>query len=404
MDSRLYWIWLAQALGVGNESMGELIARFGDAAAIYTTPEAELLSSGIPLKTVRRLRDKSLAQARAILNRVAQAGDWVLTPADALYPVNLRRLPDCPAVLYCRGTMPDLDNRLAVALVGTRRATSDGWCGAHHLAAALAAGGAIVVSGGANGIDTAAHTGALDGDGLTIAVMACPVDVEYPKENVALRQRIVQMGGLLISEYPHGEEYRCVFALRNRLIAGLCHGVCLGETPVRSGARITARLARENGREVFAMPATLAGHRNDGAHREIQNGAALITGAADVLQEYASLFADSVNIAAAIELQKALEMQHTDMPSTAKAAKKAEKPKRTKPSPPPATKTPSAGCPDVASAAAKAVYEALTDTPQPVDDLAAATKLAIPALLGALTELEMFGCAANCAGQQYRKL
>ncbi len=397
MDSRLYWIWLVQALGVGNESVGELIAQYGDAAVIYTTPEAELLKDGVPHKTVRCLRDKSLAQARAILNRVAQAGDWVLTPADALYPVNLRRLPDCPAVLYCRGTMPDLDNRLAVALVGTRRATAEGWRGAHHLAAGLAAGGAIVVSGGASGVDTAAHTGALDGNGVTVAVMACPLDEEYPKENCALRQRIVQAGGLLISEYPHGEAYRCVFQMRNRVIAGLCHGVCLGETPIRSGARITARLAREYGREVFAMPASLAGHRNDGAHREIQNGAALITGAADVLEGYEVLFADSVDAVAAKEIQKLLEAQPAKEPDTPKT------PAKEKVTPPSKKAPPSAGCPDTASDAARAVYAVLRDTPQPVDDLAAATKLAIPALLGALTELEMLGCAVNSAGQQYRK-
>ncbi len=400
MDSRLYWIWLAQALGVGHESMGELVARYHDAAVIYTAPEEELLSFGIPPKTVRRLRDKSLAQARAILNRVAQAGDWVLTPADALYPVNLRRLPDCPAALYCRGTMPDLDNRLAVALVGTRRATSDGWRGAHHLAAALAAGGAIVVSGGANGIDTAAHTGALDGNGITVAVMACPLDEDYPKENVALRQRIVQAGGVLISEYPHGEDYRCVFPLRNRIIAGLSHGVCLGETPVRSGARITARLAREQGREVFAMPASLAGHRNDGAHREIQQGAALIMSAADILENYASLFADSVSVAAAKESQRVLEHTGAQPPTEEHPPKK----KMVMSAPSEIKSMPSTECPAMASDAAKTVYAVLTATAQPVDELAAATRLTIPVLLSALTELEMFGCAANCAGQQYKKL
>ncbi len=400
MDSRLYWIWLAQALGIANESMGELIARYGDAAAVYTAPENELLAYGIPAKTVHRLRDKSLAQARAILNRVVEAGDWVLTPADALYPVNLRRLPDCPAALYCRGMMPDIDNHLAIALVGTRRASQEGWRAAYSLAAGLAAGGALVVSGGATGIDAAAHTGALDGGGITVAVMACPLDEQYPVDNIALRQRIVQNGGLLISEYPHAEEYRCVFPLRNRLIAGLCHGTCLGETPVRSGARITARLAREQGREVFAMPDTLWGHRNDGAHREIQNGAALITSAVDVLKEYEMLFADSIDIEAAKQMQPAQSMLPPQPEKRTRRVKKTTQPPAI-----PAQPQPSATeCPEAASIAAKTVYAMLTNKPQPVDALASLTGLSIPSLLAALTELEMFGCAANSAGQQYYKL
>ncbi len=403
MDSRLYWIWLAQTLGAGEAMMGELIVHFGDAAAIYAASEEELRKMGATTRVVRCLRDKSLANARAILNRVVEAGDWVLTPADALYPVNLRRLPDCPAALYCRGTMPDMDNHLTLALVGTRHTSEEGWRAAYNLASGLAAGGAIIVTGAAKGIDAAANVGAVDSGGVTVAVRACPLDEDYPKENDALRARIVDAGGLLISEYPHGEVYRCVFPVRNRLMAGLSHGVCLGETPTRSGARNTAKHARELGREVFAMPAALKGHKNDGAHAEIRYGAALITCAADVLEEYEALFADSVDIEAAKQAQKAAETKTVDRavadtPQTkAKTVKTAE----------PQTKaaSPTVGvCPMGASADAQTVYAALTEKPQPVDELAAATGLAIPALLGALTELEMFGCAANAAGQQYYKL
>ncbi len=400
VDSRIYWIWLAQVLGAGEVFMGDLLAQFGDAAVIYAATEETLLQAGIPTKVARRLRDKSLANARAILNRVVEAGDWVLTPADALYPVNLRRLPDCPAALYCRGTMPDMDARPTLAIVGTRRASQEGWRSAYSLAAGFAAGGAIVVSGGAKGIDTAAHAGAIESGGVTVAVMACPVDENYPAENAALRQRIVAEGGLLISEYPHGEEYRCVFPIRNRLIAGMSHGVCLGETPIRSGARITARLAREQGREVFAMPASLAGHGNDGAHREIQNGAALITCAVDVLEEYVPLFPALLSLEAARAMQKTLDEKPATQPVSQPPRKKASKREKQQVELPASP----VGCPETASPAARQVYACLQEKPQPVDDLAAATGLTIPALLGALTELEMFGCAANAAGQQYVKL
>lgn len=399
MDSRIYWIWLAQSLGPAEPSMGELLDHFGNAAVIYNATEQALRDIGISARVVRRLQDKSLTDARTILNRVVQSGDWLLTPEDALYPVNLRRLSDLPAVLYCRGTMPDMDACLTIAVVGTRKCSDEGLREAHSLAAGLAAGGAVVVSGGAKGVDAAAHAGALDGGGVTVAVMGCPVDERYPVENAALRARIVESGGLLMSEYPHGLPYRCVYEIRNRLLSGLSHGVCLGETPLRSGGRITARLAREQGREVFAMPASLVGHLNDGAHREIQNGAALITSAADVLEEYHDLFPFALDIEAAREIQKQL---HSRMLPKTPATAKLHKKKAVKQSPPASQQAQLfVDCPETASPAARQVYDCLEETPCPVDELAAKTGLSVPTLLAALTELEMLGCAANTAGQKY---
>lgn len=401
MDSRIYWIWLAQALGRGEQAMGDLLDTFGSAAVVYTATDKALREAGIPQRVVRRLKDKSLAEARTILNRVVEADDWVLTPEDALYPVNLHRLADRPAVLYCRGTMPDMDARLTLAVVGTREPSEEGWREAYSLASGLSAGGAIIVSGGAKGIDAAAHAGALESGGVTVAVMACPVDGNYPIENSGLRRRILDEGGLLISEFPHGSTDKCIYQIRNRIIAGMSHGVCLGETPIRSGGLITSRLGREQGKEVFAMPGTLAGHRNDGAHREIRGGAALITCAADVLEEYETLFPTLLDIDAAKETQELLDKQPAKKPA---AEKKAKKQKAKSVELPAKAVTSPAECPDTASAAAKQVYACLTDKPRPVDDLAAETGLPIPALLGALTELEMFGCAAIAAGQQYYKL
>lgn len=401
MDSRLYWIWLAQALGAGEPSMGDLLDAFTTAEAVYSATDKELQAAGIGNGVVRRLKDKSLDEARTIFNRVMEAGDWVLTPDDALYPVNLHRLSDRPAALYCRGTMPDMDKNLTVAVVGTRRASQEGWQEAYRLTAGLAAGGAIVVSGGAKGIDAAAHAGALENGGITVAVMGCPVDERYPVENIALRERIVADGGLLMSEYPHGQPYRCIYQVRNRLLAGLCHGVCLGETPIRSGARITARLAREQGRDVFALPGSLVGHRNDGAHREIRGGASLVTCAAELLEEFTALFPDSVDIEAAKQMYKDLDIKVTQSPEREEKVKSVSKQKAVPIEP----SLPTTGqCPDAASPTARKVYEALTTKPCPVDELAAKTELSVAALLGALTELEMFGCAANAAGQQYYRV
>ena len=412
MDSRLYWIWLQQVLPAGSRAVGELLDVFGHARTVYEASVADYRKSGFSDDVCRCLADKSLETAHRILNRVLELGDWMLTPEDALYPLCLRHSIAPPAVLYARGVMPDLDGTPAVAVVGTRHATQDGWKEAHALAAGLAAGGMVVVSGGAVGIDAAVHTGALDGGGLTIVVMACPLNENYPADNAALRRRVLESGGLLLSEFPPDEPYKCDFHIRNRLMAGLCQAVCLAQTPGRSGARITARLAREYNREVFALPGTLSGHRYDGAHKEIQGGATLVIRATDILREYAPMFPGVLDMDAAETAQKQAEGRpHIVVDDEPRKRKDKTKPKRGRnkrqSEPPeaslPDVPTPASACPAATSETAKRVYAVLTAQPQPVDALAVAAEMPIPTLLAALTELEMFGCAANSAGQQYMR-
>lgn len=404
MDSRLHWIWLAQALGPGNRAMSALLAQYTTASAIFEADPAQLRKCGVSPVCLQRLCDHSLAEAQDILDRTLSAGDWVLTPEDALYPVRLRRLEDMPAALYCRGTLPSADACPAIAVVGTRRATEQGRQDAFAMAAGLAAGGMTVVSGGAKGIDAAAHEGALYAGGKTVLVMGCPLSERYPIENEELRHRIVESGGALISEYPPARPFKCVYQVRNRLMVGLSCGVCMAETPMRSGARITARLARENAVDVYAMPGSLMGHHNDGAHREIRGGAMLVTRATEIIEEYLPLYPDRLDLQAAQDIQRALEKQET-LP-TAKERRREKRRSMPSASPvvSPEAAPPSAVLPDNASADAQGVYTVLTDTPQAVDELAAACSMTVPQVLVALTELEMCGCAANSAGQRYYRL
>ncbi|MBQ8683245.1 MAG: DNA-processing protein DprA [Clostridia bacterium] len=408
MDSRLYWIWLQQALPLGCTAMCHLLDTFGHAETVYRADKAALVAAGVSPAHCQRLEDKQLDKARRILDRVLEAGDWVLTPEDALYPFSLRHIPGCPAALYGRGVLPDLDSTPAVTVVGTRHATPAGMQEARALAAGLAAGGAVVISGGAVGIDAAVHAGALDAQGRTLVVLACPIPVNYPVENAAMRQRVLAQGGLLISEFPHGEPYRCDFEVRNRLLAGLSQAVCLAETPARSGARITARLAREQGRDVFALPGALTGHHYDGAHSEIQRGAALVMRATDILQELMPRFPGMLNLTQAEEAQKRVEQEK--QPAKPEKPVKEKRPRRKKEKQPEQpVETPQANpasvteCPDTAGETARQVFSALTEAPRPVDELAGETGLSIPVLLAALTELEMLGCAENSAGQQYKR-
>lgn len=410
MDSRLYWIWLAEALGAGSKSAGWLLDMFSTALAVYQASPTQLREAGATPRLLQKLADHSLENARGILNRLLEMGGWLLTPEDALYPMGLHRLDDRPIALYCKGTLPSLDTYPAIALVGTRRSTREGRQEAYALGAGLAAGGLIVVSGGAKGIDAAAHAGALAAGGRCVLVMGCALDGNYPTETAAIRQQIVDSGGVLISEYAPGFSGKCVYQVRNRLMVGLSLGVCLGETPQRSGARISARLARENGRDVFALPGAVSGHHNDGAHLEIRSGAMLVTRAADIIEEYSALYPGMLDAEAASICQKQMEKKmpqpvEKEQPfrqhrTYKKTAKKQPDPmaKETK------TEPTATALPEEASLAARQVHAALTDTPQPVDLLAQVTGLSVPALLAALTELEMFGCAANSAGQQYYRV
>jgi DNA processing protein len=216
---------------------------------------------------------------------VERSGVRVITAFDPEYPPLLLEIADPPFVLFASGSLDRL--RLpAVSVVGSREATRYGRDVAQRLGRELSAAGVAVVSGFARGVDAAAHEAALEGAGGTIAVLGCGVDVDYPREHGRLRERVAASGGLFLTEHPPGEEPRPQnFPIRNRIIAGLASGVVVVEASRRSGSLITARLATDFGRDVFAVPGSVFSDTSVGAHALLRDGAILCTGAADVLTE-----------------------------------------------------------------------------------------------------------------------
>ncbi len=211
-------------------------------------------------------------------------GACIITQADADYPAVLRLIPDPPAVLYLRGTLTAAD-AVAVALVGSRRASLYGLQSAERLAYELALRGVTVVSGLARGIDGAAHQGALNGSGRTLAVLGCGLSRIYPPEHDKLAEQVAAHGAL-ISEYPmDAQPMPYNFPRRNRLISGLSQGVVVVEASHRSGALITADCALEQSREVFAVPGPMTSATSHGTHRLIKDGARLVTSVEDILAE-----------------------------------------------------------------------------------------------------------------------
>lgn len=273
--------------GLGLSSIWRLIDRFRSPAAVFAASRADLLRvRGIRESQISAILGKNETRARAEqeLDRLASAGAAAITFEDAAYPEQLRQLPDPPPVLYVRGRI-ELLGKSSIAVVGSRAATAYGRRTAHALAGDLAHASMTVISGLALGIDAEAHAGALSGRGSTIAVLGCGLDVVYPKQNTRLFQRIAEQG-LLVSEYPLGtppEGYR--FPARNRIIAGMALGVVVVEAAKRSGSLITAQIALDAGREVFAVPGQVDSCKSEGSHWLLKQGAKLVQDSRDVLEE-----------------------------------------------------------------------------------------------------------------------
>lgn len=227
--------------------------------------------------------DSTEAVARAI-EWAGESGNHLLTLADAAYPKQLLDIPDPPLVLYAKGRI-ELLGQPAIAIVGSRNATAGGLQNAESFAQALSQSGITIVSGLALGIDAAAHTGALRGPGSTIAVIGTGADRMYPARNEALARHIAQEG-LILSDYPLGTPALAAnFPRRNRLVSGLSRGVLVVEAALKSGSLITARLAGEQGRDVFAIPGSIHSPLAKGCHQLIKQGAKLVDDAADIVDE-----------------------------------------------------------------------------------------------------------------------
>lgn len=283
-----FWLGLNLIKGIGSGRLRGLHRYFhGDMEAAWRAPFTELLQAGLDTETAERLqqRRKSLNIAGS-LERLAELGASICTIDDPNYPTLLAEIPDAPPMFYYKGVLLPTEER-ALAIVGTRRATSYGREMAYDMAAALSAQGVTIVSGLALGIDAAAHQGALDHNGRTIAVLANGIDSIYPADNQSLAEAIVeQEQGLIITEHPpktapDGRH----FPVRNRLISGLALGVLIVEAGVGSGALTTASLAAEQGREVFAIPGNINRPNSQGTNRLIQDGAKLVMTPEDILEE-----------------------------------------------------------------------------------------------------------------------
>ncbi len=284
ISQKVEWMRLAN-LQYSSKLTCALLARFGsEPNAIFCATPSELAQvSGFLPRHLSRLEDTALQITDRQIKYMEQYDVQLLVLGDNNYPSNLRDIPDPPAMLFVRGQMLDTD-RFGVGMVGSRHATPYGKSIAEKLARELSQRGLTIISGGAIGIDAASHRGAVDAGGRTIAFLGCGLDVDYPKENRALFDKILE-NGALVSEYPLGaqpESWR--FPLRNRLISGLSMGVMVVEAPWQSGALITSRFALEQGRPVMTVPGNIDRPSSAGSNELLKDGAIPITECEDVLR------------------------------------------------------------------------------------------------------------------------
>jgi len=276
--------------GVGPLTRKALLERFGSAEAVLSAPACELQGvPGVGAKLTRRIAAaQQEIDVEAEIAICREHGVAILTEADQQYPRALREIHDPPGVLFVKGSLQARD-AMAIAIVGTRHATQYGLKQAERLAGSLARAGLTVVSGLARGIDAAAHRGALQAGGRTLAVLGSGVLNVYPPEHEKLAEEVVAHGALLSEVPPRAEPLGGMFPQRNRIISGLALGALIVEAGDRSGALITARHAMEQGREVFAVPGRVDGRTARGCHRLIRDGAKLVETADDVLEELGPL-------------------------------------------------------------------------------------------------------------------
>lgn len=389
MNQELFWIWLSTGLGAGARAL-ELLTDFEwNPYEIFCASEEELLCTGaLTRRKVEKLKSFPIEKAEELL-RISKENGWeAVTPSDGCYPQLLVGLSDLPLVLYTAGDKNALAAEKTISVVGARNASDYGRAAARAVSSSLSDAGFTVVSGGALGIDSAAHRGALEAGGKTVCVLGCGLGTRYLAENERLRAEISGHGAVISEFPPFSDGTRYTFPLRNRIISGMSRATVVVEAGERSGSLVTARLAREQRRKVFAVPGDIVKSSFFGTNSLIRSGAAPVLSLGDILKEYGveSSLPDTEIIARARSF-----LGEADAPP--EKSRPAEKKKTA------AVKQPA---PESLSEKARAAYECIGAEPIHVDDIKNKSGLTIQNTLSALTELEIYGLVAQMSGRRYK--
>ncbi len=393
----VYWIWLYQALDAGCKGISKILECYPSAFEFYKAGRAEWQKLGaFSQKQLAALVETPLQQAEEIYaDAMSVYGYSVLTPEHFLYPKGFFQLPDPPAALYCKGSFPDFEKHVAVAVVGTRSASPYGLKVAYDISGDLSRAGVIVVSGGALGVDITAHRAALDVDGVTVAVLGCGLNYPYLMENAGDRAAIA-VKGALISEYPpSAPPLPRHFPVRNRMLSALTQGTLVVEAAQRSGALITARYALEQGKDVFAIPGNIGARTSRGSNELIQSGAKAVLSAEDILVEYRDVYPGRISSIPAVRCDppRRESRQRQSLAFAEETHAYAGRRKQV-------TEKPAVDF-SALSEDARTFYKTLSSTPRHLDELTEQAGLTPRRALCAVTELELLGVLQSKSGKRY---
>ncbi|MBR3996076.1 MAG: DNA-processing protein DprA [Clostridia bacterium] len=292
MEEKILSIWLSEILGPGSSFGKILLEKYGSFEEIYRLSEKDYIEAGMKPESpvLGKLTDKNTAEAEKSYAFCEYNYFNVIEYTSALYPERLKAIKNPPPVLYARGRMINFDDNVCIGVVGTRSYTDAGWNSTYKIAGGLSAGGAIVVTGLASGIDTAATKAALASSGFAVGIIGSGLEKIYPAENRELFEEMYVKGLVISERVPFTDITGKYFPIRNRIISGLCNGVLVGEGNTRSGAMITASHASEQGRRVFAIPGDISGQESTGVNKLIREGATPVFEARDVLEQFVYLY------------------------------------------------------------------------------------------------------------------
>ena len=323
-ENAKYWIWLQNALGY-SAKLSKIIDEFSSAKDLYNAGEIEWrMSTSLTEKQVQKLITCDLNQSEEVILSCNDNNWQIIDYDDSRYPNRLKQIIDPPAVLYACGELPDIDNLVAIGIVGTRKASEYAVKATHILSKGITEAGALVVSGGALGIDTYAHKGAISAGGKTVAVLGNGLGANYLKQNESLR-RIISQNGALVTEFqPFTPATKITFPLRNRIISGLSLGVVVVEAGVKSGSLITANLAINQNRDVYAVPSSIMASEFAGTNKLIADGAKIALDPISILQDYASYY-DTIDLSivrSSVEIMLDSSEQNLDLTNVKKKSSK----------------------------------------------------------------------------------
>lgn len=393
-----YWLWLQKALGEGVY-LSKILDDFKSAKELYDANVLEWkMSTSLTAKQVNLLASTDINSVNEIIYNCENNGWKIIDYEDNEYPQRLKEIINPPAVLYIDGQLPNADDYAYIAVVGTRKASDYSIKVAHIMSKGCAEAGAVIISGGALGVDSSAHRGAIMAGGKTVAVLGCGLGTKYLYANRDLRDAIRQNGALVTEYPPFTPASKTTFPMRNRLISALSVGVLVVEAGVKSGSLITANYALEQGRDVFAIPAPVIDTDYDGTNKLIDDGAVVVTKPIHLVAMYANRF-DTLNITKVKSVEEYINDSYdrsVNAPPPEKVsftASSGEREQRQKTEIDITTLTGNT----------KTVYSALSTVFEHISLISEKAELPSAKVMSALTELELRGLAVSASGKRYKK-